>query len=59
MHSRRRALALLGAVAGTLALFASSGPAQDEVEWLDNYAAARSEAARTGKPIFLEFRCEP
>ncbi len=34
--------------------------AQDEaVPWLDNYADALREARRTGKPIFLEFRCEP
>jgi hypothetical protein len=34
--------------------------AQEEaVPWLDNYAAAIQEAKRTGKPIFLEFRCEP
>ncbi len=34
--------------------------AQEEaVPWLDNYKAAIQEAKRTGKPIFLEFRCEP
>ena len=34
--------------------------AQEEaVPWLDNYPAAIQEAKRTGKPIFLEFRCEP
>ena len=29
------------------------------IEWLDDYAAALAEAKRTGKPIFLEFRCAP
>lgn len=33
--------------------------AQEEgIRWLDNYAQALGEAKRTGKPIFLEFRCE-
>jgi hypothetical protein len=27
--------------------------------WHADYAAARAEAKRTGKPIFLVFRCEP
>lgn len=31
----------------------------DKLVWLDNYEAAVAEAKRTGKPIFLEFRCAP
>lgn len=27
--------------------------------WHKDYAAAKAEAKRTGKPIFLVFRCEP
>jgi hypothetical protein len=27
--------------------------------WHTDYAAAKAEARRTGKPIFLVFRCEP
>jgi hypothetical protein len=27
--------------------------------WYSDYAAARAEAKRTGKPIFVVFRCEP
>jgi hypothetical protein len=27
--------------------------------WHADYAAASAEARRTGKPIFLVFRCEP
>lgn len=27
--------------------------------WHADYAAATAEAKRTGKPIFLVFRCEP
>ena len=32
---------------------------EDEINWLENYSDALREARRTGKPIFLEFRCEP
>ena len=31
----------------------------DEINWLESYNEAIREARRTGKPIFLEFRCEP
>lgn len=44
------------------AALACSAPvlAQDEtVDWLNNYPEALKEAKRTGKPIFLEYRCEP
>ena len=37
-------------------------PAQsqdDELNWLDNYKDAIKMAKETGKPIFLEYRCEP
>ena len=27
--------------------------------WHSDYAAARAEAKRTGKPLFVAFRCEP
>lgn len=27
--------------------------------WHTDYAAAKAEAKRTGKPIFLVFRCDP
>ncbi|MBL8178787.1 MAG: hypothetical protein JNK48_29200 [Bryobacterales bacterium] len=33
--------------------------AQDEgIDWLTSYEEARTLAKTTGKPIFLEFRCE-
>lgn len=42
------------------AAFAPAGAnAQDRARWLGNYQEAIQEAKRTGKPIFLEFRCEP
>ncbi|MCA2969068.1 MAG: hypothetical protein INH43_11185 [Acidobacteriaceae bacterium] len=31
----------------------------DDIVWLDNYGEALKMAKATGKPIFLEFRCEP
>ena len=34
-------------------------PAQAELFWHQSYDAAMEEAKRTGKPIFLEFRCAP
>ena len=44
------------------AALAATHPAaaqSDEIPWFDNYAEALEEAKRTGKPILLEFRCEP
>lgn len=32
--------------------------ATGEINWLESYPEALREAKRTGKPIFLEFRCE-
>jgi hypothetical protein len=43
----------------SLAAIAQSKPGDDEIVWLDNYQAALKEARATGKPLFLEFRCEP
>jgi hypothetical protein len=41
-----------------VALFAASLSAQDGIRWLDNFEDAKKESRATGKPIFLEFRCE-
>ena len=51
-----RHLALAGAVASLPGLLRSQNGG---VHWHDNYRAALQEARQTGKPIFLEFRCEP
>jgi hypothetical protein len=41
-------------------LAASAAPAQPaRFGWHTDYQSARAEARRTGKPIFLVFRCEP
>jgi hypothetical protein len=44
----------------TMALVAAPlmAVAQEGIDWLDNYQKAIAEAKKTGKPIFLEFRCE-
>lgn len=43
-----------------LALPLLAAPQEDDsLTWLDNYEAAVKEAKATGKPIFLEYRCEP
>ena len=39
-------------------MFAQVDTQDDTIEWTDNYEQALAEAKRTGKPIFLEFRCE-
>ena len=33
--------------------------ARDAVTWIERYDEAIEEARKTGKPIFLEFRCAP
>ena len=33
--------------------------AEQAVTWIESYDEALAEARRTGKPIFLEFRCAP
>ena len=40
-------------------LLASTAPAREAVTWIESYDEALAEARRTGKPIFLEFRCAP
>ncbi len=42
-----------------LGLAAMAMGQDDDIVWLDNYAEAVKAAKATGKPIFLEFRCEP
>lgn len=50
-------LVLCGMLAS--ALMGLSLAQDDEIRWFDSYGEAVREAKRTGKPIFLEFRCEP
>jgi hypothetical protein len=43
----------------TAAAPAQTGKAAAKFGWHTDYDAAKAEARRTGKPIFLVFRCEP
>jgi hypothetical protein len=50
------------AALGVFALLAVSSPLfaeDDDLFWHNNYKEALAEARKTGKPIFLEYRCEP
>lgn len=53
MHNRKMRTALL-----TLVLLLPACSAQNVINWLSDYQEARKIAKQTGKPIFLEFRCE-
>ena len=46
-------------IAALAVVTAAALPAQTELFWHPSYEAAAEEAKRTGKPIFLEFRCAP
>ncbi|MBL8233423.1 MAG: hypothetical protein JNL98_33310 [Bryobacterales bacterium] len=49
-------------VVAMVALFGACGSlrAQEEgLHWIDNYKEALRISKETGKPIFLEYRCEP
>ena len=51
-------LTILGASFGVTGVI-SAQDGGEMIEWLRDYDAALDEAKRTGKPIFLEFRCSP
>lgn len=40
-------------------LLHAQGAAAYDIFWHNNYDPALSEAKRTGKPIFIAFRCVP
>ena len=44
-----------------LPALAAAAPKVDPAKfgWFTDYGAAKAEAKKTGKPIFLVFRCEP
>lgn len=47
-------------VAILLLLSTAALPAEEDmIYWIDSYPEAIEEAKKTGKPLFLEFRCEP
>lgn len=58
----RSSLPLLTAVAVTLLATATALAAKPDAKrfgWHTEYAPAKAEARRTGKPMLLVFRCEP
>lgn len=57
MHRALAGLALLLLPGVTAAQSRKAEPAR--YGWHTDYPSARAEARRTGKPIFLVFRCEP
>jgi hypothetical protein len=58
MHRALAGLALLPLLAGE-ASGQKNRPDPAKFGWHTDYEAAKAEARRTGKPIFLVFRCEP
>ena len=51
------ALGLLAALAGGVLAGRASG--KEAVVWIESYEEAIDLARKTGKPIFLEYRCAP
>lgn len=51
------ALGFLAVSAG--GLLAERAAAKEAVVWIESYEEAIELARKTGKPIFLEFRCAP
>jgi hypothetical protein len=54
-----RSLALRVAAVCAVFSFSFLGAEEDTIEWFNNYKQAIEVAKKTGKPIFLEYRCEP
>lgn len=57
MQRTLAALAIL--VTAGVANAAPPKPDPAKYGWYSDFDAAKAEAKRTGKPIFLVFRCEP
>ena len=49
----------LGLVLAAALSFPALAQDDDTIYWLDNYQEALRQSKETGKPIFLEYRCEP
>ena len=50
---------LLAAVLAAVSVPIRAQESTYEVVWIESYEQAVAEAKRTGKPIFLTFRCVP
>jgi hypothetical protein len=56
---RFRSIAIRVAAVCAVLSFSFLGAEEDTIEWFNNYKQALEVAKKTGKPIFLEYRCEP
>lgn len=54
-----RWIALVGILLTTPAAFAQKGANAAKFGWQSSWDTARAEARRSGKPLFVVFRCEP
>ena len=54
---RMRTAVIVSLVVASSALAQKGNP--KAAGWHTDYATARAEAKRTGKPLFVTFRCEP
>ena len=54
-----RWFALVGVLFMPAAAFAQKGANPAKYGWQSSWEAARAEARRSGKPLFVVFRCEP
>jgi hypothetical protein len=59
MNVRRLTVHVLLATMLALSFAAALSAQDDMIYWIDNYPEAIEEAKKSGKPLFLEFRCEP
>jgi hypothetical protein len=55
----RLPLALAGALLMASPVLSAGKPDPRKFGWFENYGAARAEAKRSGKPLFVVFRCDP
>lgn len=54
-----RWLAFVGILFMPPAAFAQKGASPAKFGWQSSWESARAEARRSGKPLFVVFRCEP
>jgi hypothetical protein len=55
----RLPLALAGAFLIASPVMGAGKPDPRKYGWMESYSAAKAEAKRTGKPLFVVFRCDP
>ncbi len=58
MSTRMLRLGQYAVLACTMGVLSTARAEEQGVAWLGNYRQALREAKETGKPLFVEFRCE-